>query len=146
MQISNFLGKHVSSMLETEPFSQWSVERSLEEDQDQPIFQYVFDGHAMALQCDRYDRISIIFLRADNHNALDKDLFEIPFDWSRGMVLNRFGNPSKSGANVTHPILGEYGAWDRFSRPNYVIHFEYRTDRDAIKRITLMRNDAVPRP
>ena len=89
-------------------------------------------------------KISMIFLRADDHDNSDDYLFEIPFTWTREQVLKHFGSPSKSGGKTSHPILGKFGAWDRFSLPNYTIHFEFRVDRDAIKGITLMRNDVVP--
>jgi len=144
MKISDFLGKHVSIMLGTEPFNGWPVERSTEADLEEPIIQYVFRGHAMALRCDRDDKISVIFLRADKQNKFDENIFELPFAWTRKQVLDHYGTPSKSGERVRDPILGEYGAWDRFSRPSYAVHVEYRVDRDEIKRITLMRSDAVP--
>lgn len=144
MKISQYLGKHVSSILQTPPFNQWPFERSTEDELEEPIVQYVFKGHAMALRCDRNEKISVIFLRAEKHNKLDENIFEIPFVWTREQVLKHFGTPSKSGAPVTHSVLGEYGVWDRFSRPSYAIHVEYRTDRDEIKRITLMQNAEVP--
>ena len=143
--ITEFLGKHVSSILEREPFKNWPVERSVELDLEEPIIQYVFKGHALALRCDRDDKISVIFLRADYHNNLDEELFKIPFFWARKQVLDHFGTPSKSGEKISDPILGEYGAWDRFELPTYTVHIEYRTDRDEIKRITVMSNEAVPK-
>ena len=42
------------------------------------------------------------------------------------LVLLSVGSPFKSGARRSHPIFGERGAWDRFSRPGYVVHVEYR--------------------
>lgn len=137
MKISDFLGKHASVLLKTEPFNKWPVERSTEDDLEEPIIQYVFGGHAMALRCDRDDAIRVIFLRADKHNKLDGNLFDVPFFWTREKVLNYFGTASKSGAKVIDPILGDYGAWDRFSLKGYTVHVEYRIDRDEVKRITL---------
>lgn len=144
MNVSDFLGTHVSCLLKTEPFKQWPIERFVERGLEEPIIQYVFHGHAMALRCDRDDKISVIFLRSEKHNIMDGNLCEIPFNWNRTQVLNHLGQPEKSGARKSDPILGEYGAWDRFLRSDYALHVEYKTDIDEIKRITLMRKDAVP--
>jgi len=144
MKISRFLNQHVTSILESEPFKDWPVERSTESELEEPIIQYVFKGHGLALRCDREDRISVIFLRTSIHDSLHESLCEIPLTWTRRQTLDHFGTPSKSGEKVHDPILGEYGAWDRFARSNYAIHVEYRVGCDEIKRITLMRGDVVP--
>lgn len=143
-KIVDYLGKPVATLLQTEPFNQWSAERSIETDLEEPIIQYVFRGHAMALRCDRDDRVNVIFLRADKHNSQDGNLFEVPFEWTRDQVLKHFGLPSKSGSKTTDPILGDFGAWDRFAFQDYSVHIEFRTERDEIRRITIMRSDAVP--
>lgn len=51
---------------------------------------------------------------------------------------------SRTGPAVRLPVLGDRGAWDRFSRDDASIHVQYRLDRDAIDMITLMRLDTVP--
>jgi hypothetical protein len=143
-KITDYLGAPASIMLREEPFSNWRFEKSLEKDLEEPIIQYVFTGHAVALRCDCDEKIGTIFLRADKHDKQDGNLFEVPFVWTRGQVLTHFGPPSKSGPKVVDPILGDYGAWDRFSFQDYSVHIEYRTDRDEIRRVTLMQNDSVP--
>lgn len=71
----------------------------------------------------------------------DIDLIALPFSFTRLQVIERFGPPSESGGRINDPILGEYGAWDRFARPGYAIHVEHRVDADRVKKITLMRAD-----
>ena len=92
------------------------------------------DNNAMA------ERIRTIFLHRGDGEALS----EVPFSGGRREVLARFGTPSKSGAPVRIPVLGDRGAWDRFSLPTVSLHFQYRLDRDEIDMITLMCADAVP--
>jgi len=142
--IADYLGSPASSLLQTTPFKDWSVEKSFEEDIDVPIIHYVFQRHGLELRCDRDDKISVIFLYSDEFDGFDESLFEIPFSWGRDQVLEHFGSPSKSGGKVSDPILGNYGAWDRFTLPGHVVHFEYRANFDGIKKITLMCKDMVP--
>ncbi len=58
--------------------------------------------------------------------------------------MEHFGRPSKSGDKSSHPILGDYGAWDRFEMNGYVVRFEYKMNSSGITNITFMRNDVVP--
>lgn len=140
--MTDYLGIHITIFLQQEPFTNWPVERSIEDDLDEQIIHYVFAEHGLELRCDCEDRISVIFLYADDYNGFDQSLLEIPF--SRSEVLEGFGTPTKSGLKVSDPILGEYGAWDRFTRSGHTIHVEYCVDSDRIKKLTLMRNDTVP--
>jgi hypothetical protein len=59
-------------------------------------------------------------------------------------VLERFGPAATSGAAARITGLGDYGPWDRFTIPEGLLHVQYRTDRDEIDMITLMRADAAP--
>jgi hypothetical protein len=67
-----------------------------------------------------------------------------PFGSTRREVIERLGPPFRSGQPISDPVLGDYGAWDRFIRSGYVLHVEYRRHEDAINRLTLMRADVVP--
>ncbi len=144
MNFSNYLGKHVSTMLAEHPFKDWSFERSVEMDLEPPIAQYVFGNHGLALQCDQDEKISVIFLFSDKYDGFDESLMEFPFSWKREQVVGHFGTPTKGGGRMKDPILGEYGGWDRFDYPNYTVHIEYRPDSDRIKMVTLMRPDVTP--
>lgn len=131
-------------MLAAPPFRFWAFEESHEHDLDEPITHYVFPRHGLELRCDSYGNVSTIFLYSDELNGFDEKLLGIPFSLTRKEVLERFGAPTKSGGRVRDQILGDYGAWDRFARSGRAIHIEYRADADSIKKITLIRADAVP--
>jgi hypothetical protein len=142
--ISDYLGCQTSIMLSDYPFKSWIVERSVEGDLDPPIIHYLFPGRGLELRCDDDEKISVIFLYFDKYGGFDEDLIGPSFSWKREQVIECFGSPEKSAQKSSHPILGEYGAWDRFVMPGYVVRFEYGTDFEGVKKITYMRNDVVP--
>ena len=142
--MSSYLGKPASAMLADAAFKHWPVEKSFEDDLEEPIIQYVFPQHGLELRCDGDDKVSTIFLCADEFGGFDESLLDVPFSSNRQQVLERLGSPSKSGGKLSDPVLGEYGAWDRFARFGHEIHVEYKVDADRIKMITLIRADVVP--
>ena len=143
-KIQDYLGVPAANMLNDNPFCHWSLEKSITEDLDPPIIHYVFSEHGMELRCDDDNKISAIFIFSDRFGGHRDDLLEIPFSLNRRQVLQRFGSPSKSGNASNHPVLGNYGAWDRFSMPGYTVRFEYLADELGINKITFMREDVVP--
>jgi len=141
MKLADYLGAHVSDLLAIPPFSGWEVTRSVEEDLPEKEVRYEFEGHGVDVICDATEHIRTIFLRSGDGEALS----DIPFALSRKEVLKRLGSPSKSGAAVRLPVLGDKGAWDRFATlPAGSVHVQYRLDRDEIDMVTLMRRDAEP--
>lgn len=144
MKLAAYLGMHVSKMLEREPFKGWAVERSTEEDLDEPIIHYVFTGHGLELRCDSAETVSAIFLHSREHGGFrETSLLELPFSSIREQVLEHFGTPSQSGQAHSHPVLGDYGGWDRFARAGFTLHFAYRAEADCVDMITLMPGDTV---
>lgn len=143
MRFSNFLGQRVACLLNAEPFKSWPAERSVYAESDPPEVGYTFVGYGLAVKCDGHDeRVSTIFLEAES--LAGKVLSEVSFRLRRDEVLALFGTPSKSGAGLCHPILGNSGPWDRFHGPEYTMHFQYQVNSDNIAMVTLMRNDVVP--
>lgn len=140
--MAQYLGKPISALLGDLPFSGWPVDRSVEEDLDEPRTYYVFGNGALELFCDSDERIKAIFLCAEECDGVR--LSEIPFHFTRKQVLEQLGPASESGTGVRDRVLGDSGAWDRFRRPGHSLHVEYRTDSDAIRQVTLMRGDAIP--
>ena len=140
MKLANYLGELSSKLLQSEPFSKWTVTKSVSTDLPRVEVRYVFRHHGIEMICDEDERIRTIFV----HGGADETLAEIPFDMDRHQVLERFGTPSNSGDPTDHPILGKSGAWDRFAGPSMTLHVQYRVDCDSIAMITLMRPDAVP--
>jgi hypothetical protein len=137
--LANILGRAVSDVLHREPFSRWLFARSVEHEPKEEIW-YEFEGRGVELICDRLDLVQTVFL----HRGEGERLAGFAFSMSRCEVLQRLGPAAASGAAVRIPGLGDRGAWDRFVLPQGVLHVQYRTDRDEIDLVTLMRADAVP--
>jgi hypothetical protein len=143
VRLARFLGQKASSLLEAEPFKNWPVTRSVEDETDPPQVGYRFMDCGLEFNCDRHDeRIHCLFLEAESYAGTV--LSEVSFRLRRDEVLARFGSPSKSGEGFSDPVLGDFGPWDRFHGPDYTLHFQYRVDSEGIAMITLMRNDVVP--
>lgn len=140
--LAAYLGKAVSALLEASPFNTWAVQRSVEDDLPEPIIHHVFPGCGLELRCDHHEMTSVIFVDAETW--AEDAVAGIPFVAGRSEVMAKLGVPSKSGVGLRDPILGEYGAWDRFSRAGHAIHIEYRVDVDRIRKVTWMREDVVP--
>ncbi len=140
MKLPDYLGVHVSRLLEKAPFTGWKVKRSVVKGLPAKEVHYVFAKNRVELICGEDERIQTIFL----HAGADEGLSGIPFALGRQAVLQRFGPPSKSGAPYQDPFLGANGGWDRFTSPSMTLHIKYRVASDAIDTITLMRPDVVP--
>lgn len=143
-RLSTYLGQAASILLSDTPFNNWAFTRTAETHAREPLIDYVFANDGMDLVCDGSDRICSIFLYADQSRLFMEGVEGLPFTSTRQEVITRLGPPSKSGARINDPILGDYGPWDHFTRPGYVIHVEYRLFEDAINKLTLMRTDVVP--
>ena len=118
-KIAEYLGTEVAVFLQDERFKGWKVERTEENELEPPVVYYVFPEGGLALECDADERISTIFLRSKDGHTFDDKLIspDLSLIWNRKQVLQHLGPPSWSGPEHTHPILGAYGAWDRFDRP-----------------------------
>lgn len=139
IDLVEYLGRPIGDLLAIKPISKWLAKRTVRADPALE-FWYQFEGHGFEVTCDAADRIRSLFFRRGDGESL----IGIPFTMSRNDLLGRFGTPSKSGAPVRLPGLGDVGGWDRFILPQGTIHFQYHLVRDEIDLITLMRQDAVP--
>lgn len=142
--LSKYLGKDASVLLADAPFNSWAVTRTFEADLEKPLIDYVFMQDGMDFVCDGENKLSSIFLYADQSRFFREGIEDLPFGSTRREVIERLGPPFRSGQPLSDPVLGDYGAWDRFIRSGYVLHVEYRRHEDAINRLTLMRADVVP--
>ena len=140
MKLADYLGAHSSELLASEPFSAWAFRRTVESELPEIEVWYEFDGRGVEVICDEDERIQTIFLHAGGEESLS----DVPFRLSRRQVRELFGPPSASGGPVRHAVLGESGAWDRFSSATRTIHIQYRVDADKIELVTLIRPDAIP--
>jgi hypothetical protein len=98
----------------------------------------------MDFVCDSQDKVNSIFLYSDGSRCFKEDIQDFSLTSTRQEVIARLGSPSKSGGRLSDPILGEYGAWDRFARTGFAIHVEYRPNVDVVNKVTFMRADVVP--
>ncbi len=143
MEISKKLGRNAGSVLESVPFNQWDFERTLDEDSDPPLIGYRSKDGAIQMNCDvgSENLRSLFFGQKLAGNPAFEDL---PFELGRTEVVAKFGEASKSGGKLVHPILGEMGAWDRFQKDGFVLHLEYGADSEIVERVTIMRDDVAP--
>jgi hypothetical protein len=142
--LAKYLGNPATALLAEAPFKDWIFTKSFEQDLDEPLFDYVFAQNGVDFVCNGDEKVTSIFLYSDESRCFKEGLHDLPFSATRQEVIDHLGSPSKSGGRINDPILGEYGAWDRFEQPGYAIHVEYRMDADHINKITLMRADFVP--
>jgi len=143
MQVAKYLGQRSRSLLCADPYKHWPVERLVDNDADPPYVGYTFVGCGLQVLCDIEDEvINTLFLESDTHDGTV--LSAIPFSLSRDDVIDRFGPPTASGEPMFHPILGNFGPWDRFDQDEYAVHIQYSLARPRIEKVSLMRNDVVP--
>jgi len=140
----NYLDREASFLLADLPFKNWTLNKTVEVGLEKPLTDYVFVQNGMDFVCDENDKVRSIFLYADDSRCFMESIQDLPFTSRRREVIARLGFPSKSGDKIIDPVLGEYGAWDRFEGPGYSIHVEYRLNADRINKVTLMRADVVP--
>lgn len=142
--VAAYLGRAASDMLSDIPFRYWPFDRSVDNDLNEPVIDYTFPDNGLDIVCDQGDRVATIFLHFCEDRHFDEGILDLPPLSTRRDVVERLGPPSQHSDGAIDPILGGFGAWDRFSNYEYTIHVEYRVGIDRIKKLTLMRNDMVP--
>ncbi|CAN5133636.1 hypothetical protein BH11PSE2_BH11PSE2_16870 [soil metagenome] len=138
-----YLGCQTSAVLSRLPFSSWEFERSTENDVSKPRIDYVFPKAGIDLVSDLEDKIRTLFVHFGDDRCFE-GLAGFSQSSTQCEMLERFGVPSNSGGGFKDPVLGDFGAWDRYSKTKYSIHIQYRAGDDRIALVTLMRADAVP--
>jgi hypothetical protein len=141
---ASFLGKPASDVTELSPLNKWKLDRTVDADLDMPVIDYVFPQNGIDLVCDIGDTVTTVFVYNEPRRHFADGLDDLPFNLSRQQVIERLGNPSKSGEGFNDQVLGECGAWDRFENKSHTLHVEYHLDSKSIKKITLMRAGVIP--
>jgi hypothetical protein len=139
--VSKYLGCKSSTILSDEFFKNWKFRKIERRDGDSRRNDYVFSRKGVSFISDGDDVVTTIFFSFKTSPPFDGGFDDLPFSSGRIEVRNRFGEPSESREKFCDPILGEYGAWDRFNFPNYILHVQYFSERDSVELITLMRSD-----
>ncbi len=142
--LSECLGKPIEQLFSQVPFRNWPAERSLEQTEDEASIYYEFPDQGVDIRCDEDELVRTVFLHVDRLPPLELIGLEIDASLTRQQVLERFGPPSKSGNRVDLPPLGKCGAWDRFSRSTWSLHFQYHYEVETIRLVTLMCQTVVP--
>jgi hypothetical protein len=140
LKIAEFLGSKVSDFLAQRPFSEWRVEQ--EDFVEIETSGYIFNEHHLELSCNSDGRIQSIFAE----RGFDENFLDIPFTFERPQVLERFGQPTRSGAPKVDDAKRESVPWDLFLLPTHAVHIEYESDGGTVRRITFMELDQVPGP
>lgn len=144
MKLSSFIGKSIDSLLEIKPFSDWGVEKSLDDEGEELVYHYTFIENGFEVRCDEDLKICVMFINSNEYGGFKEDFEEASLTSEKSEVINYFGSPTKSGGPVNHPILGRSGAWDQFVFDNFAIHCQYKIESEKIERITIMNHDSLP--
>jgi hypothetical protein len=59
-------------------------------------------------------------------------------------IIKLIGQPTESEEKQFVPILGEYGAWERYDFDRYCIHIEHNIEDTEVKQITIMLPEVAP--
>lgn len=136
--LSKYLGSPVELILDSDPFCNWPVEKTIESDLDPPILHYVFPERSLEFRCDENGLLTTIFVNSEKLDGLDMKHLGASFSWNRNDVLKELGEPTVSGDPINHPVLGSFGSWVKYLLKDYSIHLEFNLETDLVRRITLM--------
>ena len=72
--------------------------------------------------------------------------YSLAFELRREEVVKLLGNPTHERGPIWVRVLSHrvFVCWDRWDWSNLSLHIAYPEERDRIKKVTLMRPDAVP--
>lgn len=59
-------------------------------------------------------------------------------------IIKLIGKPTKSEEKQFVPILGEYGAWERYNFDRYCIHIQHNLEDTEVEQITIMLPEVAP--
>ena len=62
----------------------------------------------------------------------------ITSDMSREDILKLFGAPDSTGKHRLHPILGQFGGWEKYKREDHYLHIEHIEEYNGVNKVTLM--------
>lgn len=141
-RLARCLGRPVWAVVAEEPFSDWDFEKS--SDPDLPRSDYVFPDSGFDIVADEADLVTTLFLYFDDERNFAEGLAEFSGSTTRSEVLRRLGAPLRSRKPLKDPILGDFGAADRFDLEGHSVQVEFRPDRDQVKLVVLMRSDVLP--
>lgn len=81
------------------------------------------------------NRVEAIFLYMnrgyENYEGISRDM-------SKEDIIGLFGAPDSTGKPHLHPILGQFGGWEKYKREDHYLHIEHVEEYSGINKVTLM--------
>lgn len=136
---SSLDSEEVQSRIETDELKLEKLE-DLEEGQAEQAFLESYDnGYSISFS----DGVAVaVFLKVTAKNQYAAYRGDLPFGLSasssRTQVREKMGEPLQSAEPHSDPILGDYGAWDKYEYQGAAVHFQFRLDENGIELVTLM--------
>lgn len=137
-------------------FSDW-IDKKIESIKNDDSFKYYFEGeeistiedscyltsdeHGIEIVMD-FEQIiqSIHFFSGQNkqHSCFLGDLpLGIKFSDYRSDIINKIGNPDKSGGGESDFFFGDIPLWDKYYFLNYSLHIQFQKNGTSIEIVTL---------
>jgi hypothetical protein len=102
---------------------------------------YLARDAGIEVTADAHGVIRTVFLHFDHDDDFAPYYGEIPggggADPRRSALRAALGAPGESGDPYHDRDLGDYGPWDRWRRPGFLLHAQYGLDGETVRRITL---------
>lgn len=121
----------------------------MKEDDPNESIVLTFKKTGLQISFDKEKKISTIHVFSDRipgYKAYSGLLpGKLSFHMCQEDAYNELGQPTKSGGPVKEIISDDICFWDCWYKDNSVLHLQYTEDRKAIKMITIMSLDRVPK-
>jgi hypothetical protein len=109
---------------------------------------YLAHEAGLEIAADPHGVVTTVFLHFDPEDGFTPYHGEIP--GGGGSVPRRaglwasLGRPDTGGEPFRDPMLGDFGPWDRWPLPHYVLHAQYALDGQNLYRVTYTLPDGTP--
>jgi hypothetical protein len=109
---------------------------------------YLARERGVEVTADARGMVTAVFLHIDGRDGFAPFRGQIP--GTEGVVPRRaglwaaLGRPDESGGPFHVPHLGDYGPWDKWLLPEYVVNAQYAADGENLHRVTLSLPDPEP--
>jgi hypothetical protein len=109
---------------------------------------YLARDAGIEIAADPHGVVTTVLLHFDGEDGFTPYHGEIP--GGAGSVPRRaglwaaLGRPDESGEPHHDPLLGDYGPWDRWLLPDYLLNAQYAQDGQNLARVTYTLPDSTP--
>jgi hypothetical protein len=108
---------------------------------------YLAREAGLEIAADASGVVTTVFLHFDGDDGFAPFHGEIPAGGSvprRAGLWAALGRPDESGDPRQDTLLGDYGPWDRWLLPDYLLHARYALDGQNLCRVTYTLPDRMP--